>query len=678
MFRSNHSFLLLFFFGTIFLTSCGGGGGGGGSPAPPSITVNISSSDDSISVGDEITLTWSSSNASSCNASGAWSGSKATSGNETFTIDSSGSKTFSLSCSGTSATAGSSSTRVEVGYPISVGKLFHTNNTNIELFVDINQDFVKNADEYSVTTSSDGSYELRNESETIAKCLESYPLVSNDGLMFNFLGTDYGNSSQELSSNAYKNINPFTSLLSDSFGNNYHHYVGYEDSQNECGPLNSYMREDSWMYIERSVLERIATFDGYEISDISKEIVIDAQRNEDIIKFQNSAKSIADSMKSELDDAITTLGYSNSSVQSHAELDTSNYRIFLNTTSYPNPSTDTSPSATSVDTIAAKAGIRIRTTIPSSDYMPGWDLDAFYDTWDVKISNNGEILSDIDGCYINFSSLCKQQPTLLNGITYGRFDLFEIYHKDTTRGKEKFIKEERIYDANSGACQEWDHQQISSEKSDRFLVQEFVEYRGESYYSDLDCLTYDASSRGYTHHELFPDGTRYIVQVWDSYGDYYPVNNEMILDNFDDETPLPTQIPQEVVDVLIQFGNVYDNASGVEGLGSSPSPFNILLSFIFGDLAGIPEYQLLPRVTNGIEYYIRTQYSNNTTGYLDFFFANYTFFCGNPELTIESSLYDNNWQEQLQTCIDMLDRNNIPTSSSTLKNNSPYRGVINE
>ena len=37
-----------------------------------------------------------------------------------------------------------------------------------------------------------------------------------------------------------------------------------------------------------------------------------------------------------------------------------------------------------------------------------------------------------------------------------------------------------------------------------------------------------------------------------------------LLDNYDNETPLPTQIPQEVVDVLIQFGNVYDNTSSVD------------------------------------------------------------------------------------------------------------------
>ena len=673
-----HISILFLALSVIIISSCGGGGGGGGSPALPSISVNISSSDNAISVGDSISLSWSSSNASSCSASGSWNGTKSISGNETLTIDSSGSKTFTLTCSDLSSRSGSSSTTVDVGYPIAIGKLFHTNNSNIELFVDVNQDFIKNADEYSVTTSSDGSYELRNESETIAKCLERYPIVSDDGLMFAWEATDFGNSSQELASNAYKNINPFTTIISDVIGNNFDMYVGHEDSQNECGPLNSYMRDNSYMYITSQVLERIEVFDGLNISSLDDEIVIDAQRSEDLIKFQNSAKSIADSMKSELEDAISTLGYTNSTVKSHSELDTSNYRIFLNTNSYPNPSTDPSPSAISVDTIAAKAGIRIRTTIPSSDYMPGWDLDAFYDTWDIKISNNGDILSDIDGCYINFSNLCKQEPTLLNGITYGQFNLFEIYHKDTTRGKEKFIKQERIYDANSGACQEWDMQDISSEKSDRFLSQRFIEYRGESYYSDLDCLTYDASARGYSHEELFPDGTRYYIEVWDVNGDYFQVNNEMILDNYDNETPLPTQIPQEVVDVLIQFGSVYDNASNIEGLGSSPSPLNILIAFIYGDIFNLSEFKLLPPVTNGIQYNIRTNYSNNTSGYLNFYFANASFNCGNAELTINRSLYDNDWFEQLNQCFGMLNRANNPTSSATLKNNSPYTGIVDE
>ncbi len=74
-------FLLL---GFVLSAGCGGGGGGGGgggTPAPtPTPTVTISSSPSSASVNSAVTISWSSMNASSCTASGAWSGSKATSG----------------------------------------------------------------------------------------------------------------------------------------------------------------------------------------------------------------------------------------------------------------------------------------------------------------------------------------------------------------------------------------------------------------------------------------------------------------------------------------------------------------------------------------------------------------------------------------------------------------------
>ena len=82
------------YFSLLFvIASCGGGGGGGGStPEPPvpggSITLSIS--DDQIYLGNSVTLTWTTSNASSCTASGSWSGSRALSGSETITPDSEG------------------------------------------------------------------------------------------------------------------------------------------------------------------------------------------------------------------------------------------------------------------------------------------------------------------------------------------------------------------------------------------------------------------------------------------------------------------------------------------------------------------------------------------------------------------------------------------------------------
>ena len=67
----------------FIISSCGGGGGGGGAAAVQKLAATISSFTSSIfstEVGSSVEITWSSSNASSCSASGGWSGTKAVNG----------------------------------------------------------------------------------------------------------------------------------------------------------------------------------------------------------------------------------------------------------------------------------------------------------------------------------------------------------------------------------------------------------------------------------------------------------------------------------------------------------------------------------------------------------------------------------------------------------------------
>ena len=88
----------------ICTSACGGGGGGGGSSQAPPPTVSLSSDNTNVPAGSSITLTWSSTNASSCAASGAWSGNEPTTGSTTI----SGlmqTSSFALSCTGTGGTA---------------------------------------------------------------------------------------------------------------------------------------------------------------------------------------------------------------------------------------------------------------------------------------------------------------------------------------------------------------------------------------------------------------------------------------------------------------------------------------------------------------------------------------------------------------------------------------------
>lgn len=88
----------------IILMSCGGGGGGSSDLSQP-ITINpvintFTSSSSSITAGDSIDLTWTTTYTITCTASGDWSGTKSLSGSETLTLSNPESYTFTLTCSG--------------------------------------------------------------------------------------------------------------------------------------------------------------------------------------------------------------------------------------------------------------------------------------------------------------------------------------------------------------------------------------------------------------------------------------------------------------------------------------------------------------------------------------------------------------------------------------------------
>jgi hypothetical protein len=82
------------------ITACGGGTSGNGNATA---TVSFSANPYTMVAGDQTTLTWSSSNASSCTALGSWSGSKSLSGSENITLDTYGDYTFSIDCAGATA-----------------------------------------------------------------------------------------------------------------------------------------------------------------------------------------------------------------------------------------------------------------------------------------------------------------------------------------------------------------------------------------------------------------------------------------------------------------------------------------------------------------------------------------------------------------------------------------------
>lgn len=113
---------------TSYTLTCSGSGGPAaqrtvtvsvGSPPPPPTptpTATLSASPTSVQSGGSTTLTWSSTNATSCAASGAWSGSKATSGSEQVN-NLTAAATFTLVCSGAGGSTSPQSVQVTVTAP---------------------------------------------------------------------------------------------------------------------------------------------------------------------------------------------------------------------------------------------------------------------------------------------------------------------------------------------------------------------------------------------------------------------------------------------------------------------------------------------------------------------------------------------------------------------------------
>ena len=78
--------------------------------AAPPATVSLTAAPTTIHAGETSTLTWSSTAATACTASGAWSGSRAISGTATVTPAAAGTYTYTLTCSGAGGSASATAT----------------------------------------------------------------------------------------------------------------------------------------------------------------------------------------------------------------------------------------------------------------------------------------------------------------------------------------------------------------------------------------------------------------------------------------------------------------------------------------------------------------------------------------------------------------------------------------
>jgi hypothetical protein len=127
-------------------TGTGGGGAGTGNQPPPAPTVSLDSDTASARVGDKVKLSWNSLNATSCSASGGWTGGRGVAGSESVDLTTVGTANFTLTCTGTggsasaskSVTTGAAMTQLSIpGAPapinVSKGECVASSDENIEV-----------------------------------------------------------------------------------------------------------------------------------------------------------------------------------------------------------------------------------------------------------------------------------------------------------------------------------------------------------------------------------------------------------------------------------------------------------------------------------------------------------------------------------------------------------------
>ncbi|MDC1124039.1 S8 family serine peptidase [Gammaproteobacteria bacterium] len=184
MHHKNNNLLFLL---TLLITACGGGGGGGGGsntpPPSPAPTISFTASPVSVLLNSTSTFSWSTTNATSCTASGStqWSGSKATSGTEDVPITISGNTTFTLSCSGAGGSRNASVT-VE-GYRQTDGVVVDGYISGADVFIDENENFIADAQENATTSDNDGKFTIKYANGSLVSIggtdLDSQTLLDN-------------------------------------------------------------------------------------------------------------------------------------------------------------------------------------------------------------------------------------------------------------------------------------------------------------------------------------------------------------------------------------------------------------------------------------------------------------------------------------------------------------------
>jgi len=186
------------------------------------VITSFTSSIVSGEVGGTVDISWASSNATSCSASGAWTGTKSTGGSESVTISSTGANQFSLTCEG----AGGNATKIISvdGYRNISGVTVDGYITGASIFIDQDDNFTNDSTEDSTTSDSLGAFTVKHSNGVLVSMggQDLDTLIQVDNLML--LRTLSGHSVSNFS------ITPVTTIAHFLPNENIYNLLGIDSS----------------------------------------------------------------------------------------------------------------------------------------------------------------------------------------------------------------------------------------------------------------------------------------------------------------------------------------------------------------------------------------------------------------------------------------------------------------
>jgi len=595
-----------------------------------------------------------------------------------------------------SSSGGSSST---TSYTLS-GMIYGSNATNYEdLIAYVDSNFSGNLDngELSAPVDSYGNFSLSTTNSSLYNCLKNMPIAA-ESREYNWGQTDYffTHNPDGLTSGII--LNPFTTIFSDFLQPTMFWDDPANDGQN-CSTLMN-LRLSMLHEASEKVMARMQTFDGLTYNDLlidpSNPVAgnpIDLQRTEELQTVQRALKDLENNLSSGLQETISSLGIP-VTYSSRFEIDTSNFRIFLNNTSYPNDNIGNDSyqgSETDYRNVSYEGGIEIhgRQENASGNWSNSVKIqthDFHFAALDSNFSDN--LVADVQECWqFNSGNIanCKNWSTgslLGNVLTYGTPTLSESYEKSTSRGVELLRRTADKYPESyigqgSSSCSLFDSVGINTTTSNSKISKYFsTYYTGTFSYSDLGCSIglYEESS-SIRMHEHNTSKESMTVGIWRISG--YGSSNDS-------------------VDILRNSGFGYETVNDHYGESSSP-PSEIPSIFVqeFNKLTFNWDQMVASFSDNTGDYQLWMVYQDKDgqLAILDYRPSNGWMQCASDGITSNSStiiwgnemhyISTDEWdtaETVKQTCLALMSwGNDLPdlSSDSALKNKSPYTGDVN-